>query len=58
MEPEIVEATSESIKVKCPKCGFIGSIDKDQFQGNVSIDCPNCRFHETHNLESEVENAK
>lgn len=32
----------------CPKCGFSGTIDKDQYEGKVSIQCPlGCSFHET-----------
>ena len=32
----------------CPKCGALGIIDKDQFEGKVSMICPStCGFHET-----------
>ena len=31
----------------CPGCGLCGDIDADQMEGRVSIDCPECDFHET-----------
>ncbi len=34
-------------KFMCPGCGLVGEVDLDQVQGRVSIDCPNCPFHET-----------
>lgn len=37
-------------KFKCPSCGIWGYIDNDQYHGKVSLDCPNCEFHETINL--------
>jgi len=39
-------------KVKCPKCGIWADADHDQFDGKVSLDCPNtvCDYHETHNF--------
>ena len=35
---------------KCPGCQNWGDIDEDQFHGTVSIDCPNCEYHETINV--------
>lgn len=35
----------------CPKCGLHGVVDKDQYEGKVSIDCPKCEFHEMINLD-------
>jgi hypothetical protein len=32
---------------KCPGCQTWGDIDSDQFHGRVSVDCPNCEYHET-----------
>jgi hypothetical protein len=32
---------------KCPGCQMWGDIDADQFEGRVSIDCPNCEYHGT-----------
>ena len=40
------------IQLNCPGCGQWGFIDDDQYNGRVSIDCPDCEFHETHNLKS------
>ena len=40
-------------KVKCPGCGIWAYIDDDQWYGKVSIDCPNCSYHETHNFSAE-----
>ena len=34
----------------CPKCGLKARIDQDQFEGKVSVDCPECEFHETHDF--------
>ncbi len=38
--------------VVCPGCDLKGKIDDDQFHGRVSIDCPECPYHETHDLSS------
>ncbi len=34
----------------CPGCGTKGILDKDQYQGRVSVLC-DCGWHETHNFE-------
>ena len=34
----------------CPECGYLGSVDGDQFAGRVSVLCPVCGYHETHDL--------
>jgi hypothetical protein len=39
--------------VRCPSCGLEARIDLDQLVGNVSIDCPDCPYHESHNLADE-----
>lgn len=41
--------------IRCPKCGEVGWIDREQFMGRVSIVCPNdeCDYHETHDMRSE-----
>ena len=31
----------------CLGCGLCADIDADQLEGRVSIDCPECEFHET-----------
>jgi len=36
--------------VVCPGCGTMGKVDKDQVEGKVSIVCPECEYHETHDL--------
>lgn len=41
-------------KVRCPECGIWGDVDYEQLDGRVSLDCPNCPYHETHNLSSFV----
>jgi DnaJ-class molecular chaperone len=33
---------------------MVGQTDEEQFRGQVSIDCPECDYHETHNLKDEV----
>jgi hypothetical protein len=37
------------VKIRCPSCKAIGWIDKEQFEGKVSIVC-GCGWHETHDL--------
>ena len=45
---------SEEHDFRCPKCGRIGTIDGEQYRGQVSIMCePPCDFHETVNVEQE-----
>lgn len=36
------------IQARCPGCGQWGVIDGEQYIGRVSIDCPDCDYHETH----------
>lgn len=31
----------------CPRCETQAWLDKDQYEGKVSINCGNCEFHET-----------
>lgn len=40
------------LRLRCPGCGQFADIDRDQYIGTVSLDCPNdaCTFHETHDL--------
>ena len=38
------------VRLRCPGCGVWGLVDEDQLSGRVSLACPNCSFHETHNL--------
>lgn len=37
-------------KLRCPGCQSWAFIDDDQLHGRVSVDCPNCTFHETHDF--------
>lgn len=41
---------NEVRQAKCPGCGMWGDVDDDQWHGRVSLDCPECPYHETHNL--------
>jgi DNA-directed RNA polymerase subunit RPC12/RpoP len=53
MKPDFKIITSDgkkSVKIQCPECGFWGYADADQFRGEVSLDCPSCNYHETHDL--------
>ena len=38
--------------VRCPGCKGAGTVDLDQYQGKVSLDCgnPDCEYHEIHDL--------
>ena len=38
--------------ITCPGCKGTATIDKDQYEGRVSIECPmpGCGYHETHDL--------
>lgn len=46
---QIFESGDEEIYASliCPDCGLFGTIDKEQYEGVVSIDCPGCDFHKT-----------
>lgn len=52
--PEVLQELPGGItfraRVRCPGCGLDAWIDSDQFAGRVSIDCPECDYHETHDL--------
>jgi len=38
--------------IRCPSCGSAGWVDRDQYEGRVSVVCPaeGCDYHETHDL--------
>lgn len=38
--------------ISCPSCELVAAIDKDQYHGRVSIACPQCDYHATHDLAS------
>lgn len=42
--------------IRCPQCRGVGSIDLDQFEGRVSIQC-DCGYHETHDLRQSAKEA-
>ena len=46
------------VKYRCPGCSRWGFIDKEQYRGEVSIDCPECEFHETVNLAEKSKQVK
>jgi hypothetical protein len=39
-------------RIRCPICKFAGWVDKDQYDGRISIQCdqPGCTYHEVHDL--------
>jgi phage FluMu protein Com len=39
--------------VQCPVCGLVLGVGREQFRGHVSMDCPDCRYHERHDLRDE-----
>jgi len=43
----VIRDGKEIWKFKCPSCKEWGSIDDDQFNGRVSIQCGCGKFHET-----------
>ena len=51
MEPTIIyDLGKDGAYIRCPSCGVVGQIDSEQLRGEVSIDCPDCEYHETHDL--------
>ncbi len=48
--PEVLRQFGKWWIVRCPGCGLEARIDDDQYHGRVSIDCPACPYHETHDL--------
>ena len=48
---------------ECPGCGALGHLDKEQWNGSVSVDCagtpPGCKgkYHETHDFGSALRAA-
>lgn len=48
--PTYTERHEPFAVIRCPGCKQAGSVDLDQYQGKVSIQCDNCDYHETHNL--------
>ncbi len=48
--PEVLRQFGKWWIAQCPGCGLEARIDDDQYHGRVSIDCPACPYHETHDL--------
>lgn len=36
--------------LECPGCGRALQADDEQYHGDVSLDCPHCDYHETHDV--------
>jgi len=50
LKGDVIGVTEESFPLfRCPGCSVVGEIDREQFEGKVSIDCPvdSCSYHET-----------
>ncbi len=54
MKPVVVShpKPGQRAQIRCPSCGLLGGIDQEQYEGRISIVCPNreCEYHETHDL--------
>jgi predicted Zn-ribbon and HTH transcriptional regulator len=48
--PEVIYNFDRGAMIECPDCKSVGYADADQYRGEVSIDCPECDYHETHDL--------
>lgn len=48
------DSETQTAYVRC-QCGHAGWIDRDQWRGEVSIDCPACSYHETVDLRRHIE---
>lgn len=44
----------EQIQLKCPSCRVWGDVDKDQAEGIVSCNCPECGHHFMADTDNEV----
>lgn len=40
----------DTIKIQCPTCYTWGIVDNDMLFGKVSMNCPLCIYHETHDI--------
>ena len=43
----VIQDGAEVWYLRCPGCGLVAAADLDQCYGRVSIDCPDCEYHET-----------
>lgn len=55
--PQVVSDSRDRVLIQCPNCGIYGTIDREQFRGEVSIDCPDCPYHETHDLRKRADSS-
>lgn len=53
--PSATERREPFAIIRCPGCKGAGTVDSDQYEGKVSIQCgsDSCDYHETHDLRSE-----
>ncbi len=56
--PEYLREFGKWHIIKCPGCGLEARIDQDQFEGMVSIACPECPYHETIDIKNEIDKYK
>jgi hypothetical protein len=62
-EPEIIydlRGDGESLfeaHVQCPGCGLVLGVGLEQFRGHMSMDCPDCPYHERHDLRDEEDDS-
>lgn len=40
--------------IECPKCSTRAWIDKEQYVGKATIECPDCDYREKHDLTTEL----
>lgn len=55
MKPRLIKTTNKenlAAVVQCPKCERKAWVDREQFEGKVSMVCE-CGWHETHDLRGE-----
>lgn len=43
--PERQQTEQSHVQFRCPDCGTINSIDRDQFRGIVPVACSKCDFN-------------
>lgn len=52
--PTVLRPFARGWLVRCPGCQLEARADDDQVHGRISIDCPACPYHETHDLSDQV----
>lgn len=53
-KPEVLRKFGWWWIIRCPECGLEARADGDMIHGRVSIDCPECPYHETHDLSGDL----